>query len=393
MDIRQLQLLMDSVWKIVEKQQVEKKLLAQEEQFSNLFSNMQEGVALHELIVDDQGETADYRIININHSYEKIIGLKKEEVLGKLSTEVYQTAEPPYLHQYKQVVLSGIPDQFEVYFEPLEKNFGISIVPWGKHGFATIFSDITPRKLYEQERDSFIQQLEDKNAELERFTYTVSHDLKSPLITIKGFLGMLAEDIQEGDLDQAYADMQRIHSAADKMKSLLDNLLDLSRVGRVSNDFGPINTNTLISETIEILSPMITEKKVKLIIPPELPSLYGDRARLAEVFQNLIENSLKYLGEPAEPTIQINAVKKTNDVLVSIKDNGIGIEPQYQQKIFGLFEKLDSRSPGTGVGLALVKRIIEHHGGSIWVHSAGNNQGSEFCFRLPLETKTGRTGD
>lgn len=382
-DIRQLQLLMDSVWKLVEQKRVEDKLKEQEEQFVNLFSNMAEGVALHELVYDREGFPCDYRVLNINPGYEKILNLQKADVINKLATDIYQTSQPPLFKRYLQVIKLGQPDHIETYFPPLKKHFEISVVPWGMDRFATIFSDITVRKQLELDREKMINQLEEKNTELERFTYTVSHDLKSPLITIKGFLDIVKEDLAEKNFTQMEEDLERISSAADRMKALLDNLLELSRVGKTNNAHEWVDLNELIHETQEILYSALKEKQIHLEVPNDLPNIYGDRARLTEVFQNLIENAIKYTGHQPHPTISIHAETHENNVEVCIKDNGIGIDPAYHKKIFGLFEKLDPRSEGNGVGLALVKRIIEHHGGEIWVTSAGMGEGSQFCFRIP----------
>ena len=233
------------------------------------------------------------------------------------------------------------------------------------------------------ERKKLISQLEANNAELERFTYTVSHDLRSPLVTIKGFLGMLIKDLREGRQDKIEDDFQRIANAADKMHILLSDLLELSRIGRILNPPEEVDLAQVIREAIETLDAHLRSKKVVVNSPLDMPIVYGDRVRLREVFENLIDNAAKYAGDQPNPMIEIGTKEEGNELVIFVRDNGIGIEPQYQNKVFGLFDKLNPNSEGTGIGLALIKRIIETHGGRIWVESEGLGKGSMFCFTIP----------
>jgi len=238
------------------------------------------------------------------------------------------------------------------------------------------------------ERKKLIFELETKNAELERFTYTVSHDLRNPLVTIKGFVGMLEKDLREGKDEKVASHLQRIENAADKMHSLLKDLLELSRIGRIANPSEEVNLSQVVSEAIESLDARLRSRKVTVHCPLELPTVFGDRIRLREVFENLIDNAAKYTGNQPEPMIEIGTRMDADGTVFFVKDNGMGIEPQYQKKVFGLFDKLDPASEGTGIGLALIKRIIEVHGGKIWVESEGLGKGSTFCFTMPGATAT-----
>ena len=229
---------------------------------------------------------------------------------------------------------------------------------------------------------SLNEKLQKQVAELERFTYTVSHDLRSPLVTIKGFLGMLKQDIQQRRPDKIDGDMNRIAGATDKMDELLSDLLELSRIGRIINPPEKIDTVQLIQNALESVDARIRSKNVTVNVAENLPSLYGDRLRLREVFENLIDNAAKYTGGQTDPTIEIGTQTHGDETIFFVKDNGLGIEKQYLEKIFGLFEKLDPTIEGTGIGLALVKRIIETHGGEIWVESEGLGKGSTFCFTI-----------
>jgi signal transduction histidine kinase len=238
------------------------------------------------------------------------------------------------------------------------------------------------RQQAEQER-LYLKELEDKNAELERFTYTVSHDLRSPLITIQGFSGALRQSVAQGNSERMEKDIQRIHAAADKMQLLLDDLLELSRIGRLANPPEKISLEDITREATELVEGTLMARGVQVRIGSDLPILFGDRKRLVEVMQNLIENAAKFMGDQKEPFIEIGALKKRGETLCYVRDNGIGIHPRYHEKIFDLFDKLDQNMPGTGIGLAIVKRIIEIHKGRIWVESEGRSQGSTFYFSIP----------
>ena len=240
----------------------------------------------------------------------------------------------------------------------------------------------------EKEIISLNEQLQNQVAELERFTYTVSHDLRSPLVTIKGFIGMLDKDLKENHHDKVQDDFKRISAAAEKMDALLSELLELSRIGRIVNPPTEIDTVRLVQDAIDSVDARIRSRNVTVNIAPNLPVIHGDRIRLREVFENLIDNAVKYMGEQDDPVIEIGVRNQVGETVFYVKDNGIGIEEQYQEKIFGLFEKLDSTVEGTGIGLALVKRIIETHGGRIWVESEGLGKGSAFCFTIPDRKNT-----
>jgi signal transduction histidine kinase len=222
-----------------------------------------------------------------------------------------------------------------------------------------------------------------KNAELERFTYTVSHDLKSPLVTIRGFAGLAGTDLVSGDLARVRQDLGRIVAAADKMHRLLDDLLELSRVGRVVHPPEDVPLGDLAREAVELVKGQLGESRVVVDVAPDLPVVRADRRRLLEALQNLVENAAKFTAGEGEPRITIGARQDGEEQVFFVRDNGRGIEPRFLEKVFDLFEKLDPAVEGTGVGLALVRRIVEAHGGRTWAESEGPGQGATFCFTLP----------
>ena len=246
--------------------------------------------------------------------------------------------------------------------------------------------DITERVRAEEEREALIAELEAKNAELERFTYTVSHDLKSPLITIQGFLGLLEQDAARGDAERMRADLARISNAVEEMQRLLNELLELSRIGRLVNPPEEVGLGELVREALDLVAGRLAERSVEVEIADDLPVVYGDRSRFREVLENLIDNSVKFMGDQPAPRIEIGARRDGEETVLYVRDNGVGIDPRYHERIFGLFEQLDPKAEGTGVGLAIVKRIVEVHGGCVWVESAGVGQGSTFYFTLPAAT-------
>lgn len=243
--------------------------------------------------------------------------------------------------------------------------------------------ELNERIRIEKEREELIEKLEEQNDELTRFTYTVSHDLRNPLVTIKGFLGMLNRDLENNRPDKVQNDFQRIANATDKMDALLTDLLELSRIGRIVNPPIEIDSVRLIQDALDSIDARIRSRSARVNINTDIPNLYGDRIRLREVFENLIDNAIKYMGKQTNPVVEVGTQSQEGELIFYVKDNGVGIEKKYQERIFSLFEQLDPTIDGTGIGLALVKRIIETHGGRIWVESEGLGKGSTFYFTIP----------
>lgn len=359
-------------------------LKSSEARYRSLYATMSEGMALHKMIYDKTTSTAkDYRIIDVNPAYEKIIGIPRKKAIGKPASKLYGTENPPFMEIYEKVVRTKKPVSFETYFQPLDKHLQISVFSPAKGEFATVFTDITERKRIEIEQEKLIKKLEDKNAELERFAYSVSHDLKSPLITIKGFLEILEHNAIKGNILGMRTAMDRIYIAADKMHKLLEELLELARIGYLVKPVDGISSDEAVNEAIQLVHGRLFNNKVKVSIMPGMPAIKADPKRMVEVFQNLIENAVKFMGNQENPQIDIGfQMNNESNPVFFVRDNGIGIETQFQHKIFGLFEKLDSKIDGTGIGLALTKRIIETHGGKIWVESEGSGKGATFYFTM-----------
>ncbi len=244
-------------------------------------------------------------------------------------------------------------------------------------------SEIAERVRVEVEREALIEELNSKNAELESYSYAVAHDLKSPLFTIKGFLGYLKDDIAKGDGSRVQKDLQRMESAMDTMQERLENLLDLSRAGRLPENTELVDLNDLVAEALELVHGRISQHGINVQMQDGLPQIMGNRSRLLEVIQNLIDNAAKFMGDQPNPRIEIGQQDEENGKpIFFVKDNGMGIALEHQEKIFGIFNKLGQNAEGSGIGLSLVKKIIEAHGGRIWLESE-LGKGTTFYFTLP----------
>ena len=242
--------------------------------------------------------------------------------------------------------------------------------------------EVKQRQLIEKDRKRLVVDLEHRNDELERYAYTVSHDLKSPLITIKGFAGFLEQDVEQGNTAKVIADVARINEAVQTMSNLLEDILKLSKVNLVPELFVEVSLDETIAKSITLVTGEIESHAVDVRVELNLPIVKGEPQHLIEVFQNLISNAVKFMGEQNNPVIEIGATKQGDRVLCYVKDNGVGIAKEYQQRVFNLFERLETDTEGTGLGLSIVKRIIERHGDKIQIDS-DLGKGCKFYFTLP----------
>lgn len=223
-----------------------------------------------------------------------------------------------------------------------------------------------------------------KNKELSSFVFTVSHDLKTPLIAIHGYLSLLREEFQPFIDETGKEYIDRILYNAEYMDKMINDLLKLSRAGRVVGTKRKFSTHKLVKEIYMCLYPQIQEKQIKFSISNGLPIIYGDRQRLQTVFENLIGNAIKYSSEKRQSFIEIDCKDRKGHYEFTVRDNGIGIDPADHMRIFEVFQKCnkkDENAIGTGVGLTIVKKIVEHHGGTVWVDSK-LDKGATFYFTL-----------
>ncbi len=250
-------------------------------------------------------------------------------------------------------------------------------------GSIGIMRDITERRMAERQRAELMRDLEMTNKELDDFTYIVSHDLKEPLRNIDAFSKFIMSDYKDKLTGSALNYLERVRANAARMFTLIEDLLKLSRIDRKKNPFEKAEVNGIIREVKDRLEYAIKKKKAKIIVKGKMPSVFCDRVRLTEVFSNLISNAVKFSGNGADPLIEIGCQDEGDFYQFYVKDNGIGIDQKFQDKIFDIFQRLVGRREyeGTGAGLAIVKKIVEMHKGKVWVES-NPGQGSVFYFTI-----------
>ena len=375
------------VAELAERKRTEQAFRFSEERFSKAF---------HTTPVLMTIEEAGRGFIEVNNAFVESMGYSRDEIIGHKPSELNLIPFSDDRQLAERLLKEkGVFKELELRVRRKSGAIGVVLmsieyIDMGDIRYIlTSALDITERKLAEADRERLIDELETKNEELERFTYTVSHDLKSPLVTINGFLGYLEQDAASGNLDRLKKDTQRIHEAVNKMQKLLSELLELSRIGRLMNPPETLPFEDMVQDALEIVQGRLNESGVTVHTQPNLPAVYGDKPRLIEVLQNLLDNAAKYMGDQPNPRIEVGSQGEDAErgmPVFFVKDNGMGIDPEHHERIFGLFNKLDAKSEGTGVGLALVKRIVEIHGGRIWIQSEAGN-GSTFYFTLPSQPK------
>jgi signal transduction histidine kinase len=260
-----------------------------------------------------------------------------------------------------------------------------------------IIQDITERKHAEEMVAKYTGQLvranrelESKQAELEEFIYTVSHDLKAPIVSISGFAGLLYEKLS-GTIDpDSLRHLNRINHNASVMDSLIGDLLELSRIGRMDDAEVTIDFDALVEEVIESFMVTARAKNIKLVKSTPLPQRHGREHRIRQLLANLVDNAIKYMPEDREGCVEIGFSKDADNSderrqAFYVRDNGDGIPEEFHERIFAMFQRAPSsngHTEGSGVGLAITKRIAEKHGGRIWVESKPGH-GSTFYFTIP----------
>jgi PAS domain S-box-containing protein len=305
-----------------------------------------------------------------------------QDIYSRHRNQLFKTGEPQVC-ELRLMKKDGAPFWARVETTAAEAADGAPIC-------RAVLSDITERKRAEEEILQKTKALQEINEEMTHLTYAVSHDLKSPLVTIQTFIGHLGQDLGIHKTALIEKDLGYIRNAADKVSRLLDELLELSRIGRKVNPPVEVPLQEVVNEALDLAAGRIFKRGVTVKVTKEPVQLFGDRSRLVEVYQNLVDNAVKCMGDEPAPCVEIGVDEVGGETVLFVRDNGIGIDPQYQPSLFGLFEKLDPGAEGTGIGLALVKRIVDVHGGRIWMESEGLGKGATFRFTL---AKTKRKPD
>lgn len=361
----------------------------QEEKFRTIVESVPSGIVM----VDASGA-----IVLANSETERMFGYERSELIGKkveiLVPRRIRDHHPKLREQFnsdpqKRQMGAGRDltgqrkDGSEI---PVE--IGLNPIHTGDGDFVLAsIVDITERKSIETKLQRAYGEVQQKNEEMEQFVYTVSHDLKSPLVTSMSFIGFLREDLENHKTDDIMDSLERLEKAHKKMQELINDLLQLSRVGRMGLQPEKVFLQEIICDVLEDLSEKIKAKRVTVDIPRDLPSINIDRKRMHQVFENLLNNAIKYGVGDLNAKIEILWRETESETFICVKDYGVGIEKQYHKKIFGLFQRLHNDAEGTGVGLAIVSRILQLHGGRAWVESEPC-LGAEFWLAFPKHLPT-----
>ncbi|HVN52778.1 MAG TPA: PAS domain S-box protein [Anaerolineaceae bacterium] len=335
------------------------------------------------------GNSTEGLITSWNKAAERMYGYSEAEILGLRS---HVLAPPDRQEEVDRTLEKVNRGESIEHFETVRErkdgrkiNVSLTISPIVEEGRVTgsavIARDITLQKLAEQKLLKTAEDLARSNAELEQFAYIASHDLQEPLRMVTNYLQLIERRYKnrlDADADDFIA--FAVDGAA-RMQHLINDLLSYSRVGRRESRFNPVDLNRVYTQVVSNLSVAIQEKKGEVTCDP-LPTILGDELQLAQVFQNLIANGLKFHAQDA-PRVHVSAFRKGDYWTLVVKDHGIGIDPEHHERIFGIFQRLHgvNEYPGTGIGLAICKKIIERHHGKIWVESQPND-GASFHFTL-----------
>jgi PAS domain S-box-containing protein len=339
-------------------------------------------------------------IVSWNRGAEELYGWRTEEAVGKDAHRLLKTKFPVPMEQVKATVY----EQGRWEGELVQMNrLGQTVIVesrWslqrgvGEKPSAVleINRDVSDRNRSREALASQSIELERSNRELQQFAYTASHDLQEPLRMVANFTQLLSDRYAPQLDEDAREFIAFALSGAVRMQGLIQDLLAYSRVGSRKSNLGPVDCNELLGRAISNLRTSIAENDA-LITHDELPEIPMDGTQLVQVFQNLISNGIKFKGS-IPPVLHVSAVRNGSEWVFSVRDRGIGIDPRYSQRIFGLFQRLHRTEdfPGTGIGLAICKKIVESHGGKIWVESKPQ-AGSTFFFSIPIDGTKAETGN
>ena len=376
---------------MTERREADKRLRDSELRYRNLFESMDEGFCVAEVEFDPAGRANDYRIVEMNPAFDRHTGLRN--ALGQSMRQAVPDLEEFWFETYGRVAATGEPIRFIHQAVPLEERwfevYAFRLGGDGTNRVAILFNDISDRKLHERERDELVGQLREADRRKDIFLATLAHELRNPLAPIRNGLQVICMAGVTGAVEKARSMMDR---QVTQLVRLVDDLLDVSRVtsGKLELRKGRLELSAVIDAAVETSRPVIEQAGHELIfaVPDEPIFVNGDHTRLAQVVSNLLNNSAKYTLRGGHVRL---AVERDGEmVLVSVKDDGIGIPPAMLNKVFEMFTQVDrtleKTTGGLGIGLSLVKGLVEMHGGTIEARSDGEGKGSEFVVRLPVVT-------
>ncbi len=388
---------------ITDRKRAQEELEHSERKFRLLFQNLTAGFALTKILVDEEGIPVDCLFVEVNPAFELMTGRKVDDITGQRFSELFPGADPHWVECFGKAGLTGIPQRMEQHSAILNRDFDV-LAYSPQLGFcAAVFNDITERKLAEQTRENLLKSLEEKTEEMESLLYVSSHDLRTPLVNIQGFSQRLDKATNElaGMIDQGQnlADLQTmarsllheripaalryIVASANKMDSLINGLLRISRLGRVQINMVKIDMDNLVANVLASQKHQLQQAEASTPVG-SLPTCWGDPTQINQIFSNLVDNALKYGSGHKPLTVRIHGEVQDDMAVYCVEDTGPGIKPEHQDKVWGLFSRLDpgGQVAGEGLGLTVVKRIVQRHRGRVWLESEPN-QGSKFFVALP----------
>ena len=335
---------------------------------------MTEGFALHEIICDDRGRPCNYRFLDVNPAFERQTGLKAAELVGRTLYEVLPQSEGLWVERYGAVALTGEPIRFDQWSAALGRHYEVSAFQTDPGRFAVMFLDISDSKLAERTLAEHAAKLEEINKELESFSYSVSHDLRSPLRAIDGYSRMILKKQWDQFDEDTRSKFNVIRDNARIMGQLIDDLLTFSRLGRQELSKSQLNMEEMNKDVLEELKAINPDKAIDLKIG-HLPLGFGDRSLIKQVLVNLLSNAIKFTKIREVTFIELGGYVTETENVYYVRDNGVGFDMQYHDKLFGVFQRLHSAADyeGIGVGLSIVQRIIHRHGGRVWAEGEIND--------------------
>jgi PAS domain S-box-containing protein len=356
------------------------------DQYQNLLRRSNDCIYIHDL---------EGNFIDANPAALELLGYAKKDIPNISFTSLLSPDQIPKalaaLEEIKEAGTERAVREFRLkrkdgkYVDTETKSFLVYSEgePYAVQGIAR---DITERKESERDRELLLAELEAKNKELESFVYSISHDLKTPLVSLQGFSSLLQREFHDQVDEEGKHYMERIQANVAHMDSLISDLLGLSRIGRAVGPMEKIDVGALLKEIQQDLVVELEEAGAELVVNEPLPIVDADPGRIRQVFTNLIDNALKFRSEDRPLRIKVGCKEERGSYRIHVADNGIGIAPLYQEQIFNPFRKLDPKTEGMGIGLALVKKIMESHDGRVWVESeaAEGQEGGGATFYLTL---------